>query len=54
MGVQVPEQRFKALNTRKTQDKRYVLYWMQSSQRTEYNLALNYAISKANKLNKPL
>ena len=27
---------------------------MQSSQRTEHNLALNYAISKANKLNKPL
>ncbi len=31
-----------------------MLYWLQSSQRATYNLALNYAISKANELDKPL
>ena len=33
---------------------RYVLYWMQASQRVSYNHALAYAITQANKLNKPL
>ena len=33
---------------------RYILYWMQASQRSEYNHALEYAIEKANELNKPL
>ena len=32
----------------------YVLYWMQQSQRTECNHALEYAIDQANKLGKPL
>ena len=35
-------------------DKEYVLYWMQSSQRTKDNHALAYAIQLANQLNKPL
>lgn len=35
-------------------DKDYVLYWMQSSQRTQDNHALVYAIELANKLNKPV
>ncbi|GEK88485.1 deoxyribodipyrimidine photo-lyase [Alkalibacterium putridalgicola] len=35
-------------------DKPYVIYWMQASQRTEYNHALEYAIKKANELSKPL
>ncbi len=42
------------LNTRDTRNKSYLLYWMQSSQRAEHNLALTYAIYMANKLNKPL
>ena len=54
MGILIPEQRVRNLNTNKTRNRRYVLYWMQSSQRMEYNLALEYAISEANKLNKPL
>lgn len=33
---------------------KYVLYWMQASQRTEENDALNYAIYKANSQSKPL
>jgi deoxyribodipyrimidine photo-lyase len=32
----------------------YVLYWMQASQRAEYNYALDFAIAKANKSNLPL
>ncbi|MEX0945162.1 MAG: hypothetical protein WDZ38_05755 [Balneolaceae bacterium] len=32
----------------------YVLYWMQINRRFHYNFALEYAISWANKLNKPL
>lgn len=31
-----------------------MVYWMQCSQRTEYNHALEYAIVKANELKKPL
>lgn len=34
--------------------KQYVLYWMQQSQRVEYNHALNYAIESANFLGLPV
>ena len=53
-GKQIPEERVKRLNNWAIRDKRYGLYWMQSSQRIEQNLALEYAILKANNLNKPL
>lgn len=33
---------------------RYVLYWMQASQRTRFNHALEYAIERANQLRQPL
>src|SRR5512135_115579 len=33
---------------------KYVLYWMQASQRTEYNHALEFAILRANELRQPL
>ena len=46
--------RVKILNTAAIKNGRYVLYWMQASQRSEYNHALEYAILKANKLHKPL
>lgn len=36
------------------ENKKYVLYWMQQSQRVEYNHALSYAIDEANKYNLPL
>jgi deoxyribodipyrimidine photo-lyase len=35
-------------------DGKYVLYWMQASQRTRFNFALEYAIGRANELDKPL
>ena len=33
---------------------RYVLYWMQQSQRAHFNPALEYAISRANELDRPV
>jgi deoxyribodipyrimidine photo-lyase len=48
------ENKIHNLNQNSIKNQRYVLYWMQSSHRTENNLSLNYAISKANHLNKPL
>ncbi|MCW4010146.1 MAG: deoxyribodipyrimidine photo-lyase [Candidatus Bathyarchaeota archaeon] len=50
----LPEERVTRLNAADVADKRYVLYWMQSSQRTNCNMALEYAVSWANKLEKPL
>ena len=44
----------KRLNASDVKDRSYVLYWMQSSQRTEYNMALEYAVSWADKLDKPI
>ncbi len=35
-------------------DRRFVLYWMQQSQRAQYNHALNHAIDLANQLQQPL
>ncbi|MHC4744535.1 MAG: deoxyribodipyrimidine photo-lyase [Planctomycetota bacterium] len=42
------------LNRKSVRGGRYVLYWMQAAQRTEHNHALEYAIERANQLNKPL
>jgi len=50
----ISKERVKNLNSLEIKNRKYVLYWMQSSQRTEYNLALTFAILKANKLNKPI
>lgn len=36
------------------EDGDYVLYWMQTNRRLNYNFALEYAVAWANKLNKPL
>ena len=46
--------RLSRLNDREERKGRYVLYWMQQSQRTEYNDALNVAIREANRLDLPL
>lgn len=54
MSLLLPEERVKRLNASDVKDGRYVLYWMQSSQRTECNMALDYAVSWADKLDKPL
>ena len=49
------EERIKQLNDKKIAlEQPYVVYWMQSSQRAEYNHALEYAIRQANRLEKPL
>jgi deoxyribodipyrimidine photo-lyase len=50
----IQKERIKALNRKELQKGKYVLYWMQASQRAEYNHALEYAILKANELRKPL
>lgn len=49
------KQRMKNLNKKKWKDTDgYFVYWMQSSQRVEYNLALNYTIKKANEYNRDI
>jgi deoxyribodipyrimidine photo-lyase len=50
----IQSQRMKLLNRGDIKDGRYVLYWMQASQRAEYNHALEYAIRRANQLDRPL
>jgi deoxyribodipyrimidine photo-lyase len=50
----IQQQRIKLLNKKALQHRQYVLYWMQASQRAEYNHALEYAIQQANEMNKPL
>ena len=50
----IQKERVKALNQKETRKGTYVLYWMQASQRSEYNHALEYAISKANDLHQPV
>ena len=46
--------RIQRLNFEDVRDGKYVLYWMQASQRAEWNHALEYAIDRANELGKPL
>ena len=46
--------RIKALNKKELKIGTYVLYWMQASQRADYNHALEYTISKANELHQPV
>ena len=50
----VHKERIKALNKKEVKKGAYVLYWMQASQRAEYNHALEYAISKGNELHQPV
>lgn len=47
-------ERITRLNTHPIRNGRFVLYWMQASQRTRYNHALEHAISKANELKLPV
>ena len=53
-SVNIQQERIKSLNSRGVVDGDYVLYWMQQSQRTEYNHALEYAAEQANELQLPL
>jgi len=50
----IQKERIKVLNSKEVKRGKYVLYWMQASQRATYNQALEYAILKANELRQPL
>ena len=50
----IQPERIRFLNNQSIKDGKYVLYWMQAAQRTEYNHALEYAARQANKLGKPV
>jgi len=52
--MSVVDTRITLLNDREVRKGRYVLYWMQQSQRAEYNHALNVAIREANRAGLPL
>ncbi len=50
----IPDTRISHLNDKPVRARRYVLYWMQQSQRARYNHALEYAIHRADELSLPL
>jgi deoxyribodipyrimidine photo-lyase len=50
----IHKERIRHLNEERTTKGDYVLYWMQASQRAEYNHALEYAIERANDLELPV
>ncbi len=50
----IQPERIKSLNNKNMGDGKYVLYWMQATQRAEYNHALEHSIRTANKLRKPV
>lgn len=50
----VEPERIQPLNRKPRRPGRYVLYWMQQSQRAEWNPALEYAVQQANTLGQPV
>jgi deoxyribodipyrimidine photo-lyase len=52
--AEIQQGRLQRLNEKDVRNGDYVLYWMQSSQRTEYNHALEYALQQANELGQRL
>ena len=50
----IQKERIKPLNDEQVQNEEKIFYWMQASQRVNYNHALEFAIERANKLNKSL
>ncbi len=50
----IQSQRIKKLNDQEMKESGFVIYWMQQSQRTHYNHALEYAITIANEKKQPL
>ena len=50
----VEQARIHHLNDKDIQSGAYVLYWMQQSQRAEFNPALEFAIQRGNELNQPV
>lgn len=54
LNEMIQKERMKVLNKKGIKKGAYVLYWMQASQRAEYNHALDFAILKANELRQPV
>ena len=52
--AKIADERIQLLNDRAVTPGAYAAYWMQQSQRAEYNHALEYAIQQANELNLPV
>ncbi len=50
----IQKSRIQSLNNLDVHKGKYILYWMQQSQRAEYNHALEYAVQTANHLRQPL
>ncbi|MFX0088861.1 MAG: deoxyribodipyrimidine photo-lyase [Candidatus Hodarchaeota archaeon] len=50
----IQRDRIRPLNNKAIKNRRYVVYWMQASQRAEYNHALEFSILRANKLSRPI
>jgi deoxyribodipyrimidine photo-lyase len=50
----IQQTRIEHLNNKSKRHGDYVLYWMQASQRSEYNHALEFAIQQANELHQPV
>ena len=50
----IEPERIKSLNDNSINSNDFVIYWMQQSQRTTFNHALEYAVKKANELKKSL
>jgi len=50
----IEPERIQVTNDAPIRSGRYVLYWMQASQRAEYNHALEYAVHQANECDRPL
>lgn len=50
----IHKERIKILKSGNLAKGKYVLYWMQASQRAEWNHALEYAVREANKTKLPL
>jgi deoxyribodipyrimidine photo-lyase len=50
----IEKERIQLLNSKIAADRKFVVYWMQASQRAEYNHALEYAIQQANRMDKPV
>src|SRR4051812_11940195 len=50
----IDPERIRQLNDDPIKDNRYVLHWMQQSQRTRFNHALEYAVERANALDQPV
>lgn len=54
LSAMIHKTRISLLNKSRARKGKYVLYWMQASQRAKYNHALEFAIRQANERNEPV